>query len=542
MQLKISVQQGRALVKFKEEPVRERKMEVGNFVNPLGTLQMVSVLSCIRSMSEVLYAEKFLKESDIHEPISTINALYHFLLDKNDLDLNERKLYLAKKVGNSCNLNGARDPDVVSKTLNHVIESTVFDKYGSIDGFIAYSSMSSSDYSLKLPEQLKQTLRRMGFQNEKGETSHLDDVAVEQIFKDLIQPLLPGNRKSPKPMNGKSRTRRSPLIRVLLSRTNYLQEAIKFAMTKNSKLSETVVKNELSKYAFQEPKETELMFVKDWAKTKFQKTPEWAEKLKVDYPDVFQKLKYSDEIGSKDLTTADATKQIDTLYPLKENADIRKILPVDKVLKDFKRLEAFKEMRFPDYYALRWYGDDGFMKMNKPSDQEKRMKNAIYRLAVRQFETPGQQFAQQLFRGERRPTAEIEKILANPKKEFLLDRFSSTSTDINKANEYCQNIEPGQTRVLYKFNFAEPTIRAKANHLLIKDESETILLPGSKFHIDSVEKDVKSCISKCGGDVRCITVTLSSLENESTILEREKSIMKAVKELAQEKTKFYVDP
>ncbi|XP_043468728.1 uncharacterized protein LOC122502641 [Leptopilina heterotoma] len=517
-------------------------MEVENFVNPLGTLQMVSILSCMRSMSDVLYAENFLKESDIHKPIATVNALYHFLLDNNDSNLNERKLYIAGKVGTSCKLKGARDPNVVSKVLNHVIESTVFDKYGSIEGFIAYSSMSSSDYSLRLPQQLKETLHRVGFQNEKGETSYLDTLAVEQIFNDLIQPLIPENkRKSSKPRNGRLRTKRSPLIRNLIARAKNMQSAVKFAITSNIKLSETVIINELSKYAFQEPKQTEFNFVKDWANTKFQKIPPWAEELKIELADDFYKLKYFEVMGNKDLTAADATKKIDTLYPLKENADIRKILPVDKVLKDFKRLEAFKEMRFEDYYALRWYGDDGFVKMHKPSDQERRMKNAIYRLAIRQFETPGEQFAQQLFRGESRTTADIDQVLADEKKEFEFNRFTSTSTDINKAIEYSQNTLAGQTRVLYKMNFAEPIIRAKANHLLIKDENETILLPGTKFHIDSVVENTKDCVSQSGDEIRCIIVTLSSLENKSMILEREKSIMKKLKELAQEKTIYYVD-
>ncbi|XP_051154608.1 uncharacterized protein LOC127277490 [Leptopilina boulardi] len=170
-------------------------MEVGNLANPLGTLQTISVLSCMSALSDVLFEENFLKGTDENNKIPIINALYHYSFDKNNkLDSNQRKIRLAEKVGSSCNLKGVKDPNVINKNLNHVIESVIFEKYGSIDGFIAYSQMAATDYSLKLPELLKETLKNVRFYNDNGGTSYLDQLAVDQIFNDLIKPLLPGKK------------------------------------------------------------------------------------------------------------------------------------------------------------------------------------------------------------------------------------------------------------------------------------------------------------------------------------------------------------
>ncbi|XP_051165226.1 uncharacterized protein LOC127284005 [Leptopilina boulardi] len=485
-------------------------MEIANSANPLGTLQMVSILSCVRSLTDVLYAENFLNTGDQYKPTQIVNGLFHYILDKNNFDINQRKQHLFERIGNNCNLTETKDLNIINKKLKQIVEYLIFNEYKSIDEFM--KNILALNSSSELSQLFKETLQ-------------------DELF---LQ-----NTEVKSKTEGKIRSKRSPLRRILIPVAKKLPDAANIFL-KNAKLLGKPVRQELvTKFDFEEVERNKLQDIT----SKFQSKPiDVNNPIKIIDADIFNQMKYLEVIDKSDLSINEAVKRIDFLYPIKENQDIRKELNVEDVLNDFKKKKAYKDMKLEDYYAIRWYGVQGHRKMGGNSDQARRMENAILRLSIRQFFTPEEEYSQNLYRGELRNTKDVEKELSA--NEFQFTRFTSASTDKNMAISYSggKKSEPGKTSVLYEMNFNEPIIRARVHHLMVKDESETILIPGTKFHIES-KKEIKSCKAKeLDADVRCLIVKISALDNKNTVAERRQKILDEVKALAQSGTKFYYDP
>ncbi|XP_051154610.1 uncharacterized protein LOC127277491 [Leptopilina boulardi] len=313
-----------------------------------------------------------------------------------------------------------------------------------------------------------------------------------------------------------------------------LQEAVDLALKKR-KLPEIEIRNELKKYAFPQSERMEINFVHEWMNNPELKTPLWAEKYKLEEPDLFFQLKYKETMDTPHLTIDDAKEKINALYPKEQHSDIIKELPVEQLLMDFKDKQAYNSARFEDYYALRWYGGSGYRNMAGTTHDARRMKNAIYKLAIRQSESPNEEFASKLFRGEGRLPEAIEKELSNINGDFEFRRFTSTSTDVNTAITYSLKGQSPRTRVMYVMSFRNPIVRARVEDLFVLTEKETILLPGTKFHIDKIDRYVDELES--GVKQNCIRVEMTHIDVPKE--ERQKEIMHEIHKLQKTDTIFY---
>lgn len=326
------------------------------------------------------------------------------------------------------------------------------------------------------------------------------------------------------------------LIQTLKTKNKNLKEVVDFAIMKK-RLPEMEIRKELKKYNFPTVERTDINFVREWMNNPQLKIPNWAEKYRVDEPDIFFELKYKERMDIPNMEIEDAKKKINALYPIQQHPEIIKELPVGDLLEDFNQRKAFESVRFEDYYALRWYGGSGYRKMAENSHEARRMKNAIYKLAIRQSEDPNERYAEKLFRGEGREPEAIEKEISSMTGEFQFTRFTSTSTDVNTAITYSLKSHHEQTRVMYVMTFKKPIVRARVEHLFVLTEKETILLPGTKFHIDEIERYKE--VLENGKEQNCIRIKMSHMDEATSKESRQMNIMQEIKKLRETGTVYY---
>lgn len=307
---------------------------------------------------------------------------------------------------------------------------------------------------------------------------------------------------------------------------------------KVDKLSEQEIMKELKQYTFPtESGKTEFNFVQEWLNHPKLKPPIWAEIYKIPESDLFFQLKFKETIDNPHITMKEAARKIQILYPVNTYRSVLQELPVDKIMTDFIEKKAYSQVTFEDYYALRNYGANGYKKMGEDCHQARRIKNAIYRLAIRQSEEPGEIYTKQLYRGETRIPESIDKELSDINGEFEFTRFTSTTSDVSTAVTYSKIGSPKFTQVIYDMKFDEPILRARVEDLFILNEKETILLPGTKFHIDRVQK--WSEIMQTGEKKNFIKVEMTCVDHILPKVERQKKLMQEIEKLMKTDTVFY---
>ncbi|XP_051154606.1 uncharacterized protein LOC127277488 isoform X1 [Leptopilina boulardi] len=282
------------------------------------------------------------------------------------------------------------------------------------------------------------------------------------------------------------RNKRSPnqctKTELLKQKRIHEQNALKIALNTFNK--EQVI-SELSKYFFPKPKIQEE-FVTEWIKTKG--PPIWSKKYQIEEIHLYNELKYKEILDTK-ITEEEARRKIEKLYPLGVINSHTKFSTPKYLAEQFNEKRLYKHMKFEDFYALRNYGGTGYRKMSLISDETNRIKNAIYRLAIRQSDDSFKNFETLLFRGETRLSTEIEEEFYHGRKEYQLSRFTSTSEDIDTAEMFTYIHDSKKSSILYEIYFPERYLRADIKEFTNLPEKETILLPGTKFRINSIKKN-----------------------------------------------------
>ncbi|XP_051154598.1 uncharacterized protein LOC127277481 [Leptopilina boulardi] len=291
-----------------------------------------------------------------------------------------------------------------------------------------------------------------------------------------------------------SRFRRSPFkffcLRNILRDTRRVAERIAVDYTRqNTLLSSDTVHSTLRKFAFPENGEFQMNFVKDWSnlqKSGRTELPLWSKKYELADPALFEKLRYSDTVDKKEITTIEVVKRLSSLYP-EEIESISK--EANFISKLYNADRAYESVSIEDYYAIREYMGSGYRYIGYNTVAARQMQGAFYRLAIRQSDDPIEEFDKILYRGETRTPEMIEKLFFTGKKEIELNRFTSTSDNkyIAYMFQFHGNNEDGMN-VFYEIKFSQPFLRAKIMNVVRNaGEGETVLLPGSKFHIDDVK-------------------------------------------------------
>ncbi|XP_051154601.1 uncharacterized protein LOC127277484 [Leptopilina boulardi] len=278
--------------------------------------------------------------------------------------------------------------------------------------------------------------------------------------------------------------------------------AIDFTGQHLRELTEETVCKQLRRFVFPGNGQLQLNFVTEWRaliKSGNTNLPIWTKQYEIKDPDLFDKLRYSDAMDKSSVSLHDVLDGLKIIQ--NKNNPLRELNPMDEApffAEVFKLNKAYESVTFPDYYALYNYMTTGYTRINRNTIEAKNMREALYRLAIRQSDDPIEEFSQNLFRGETRSSEIVEKLFYSGKKEIEFQRFTSTSTNRNTAMkfQYRQNFDG--VKIFYHMQFSERYFRAKVENIIgAYSEGESVLLPGSKFNIDNILKSV----SRYGEDI-----------------------------------------
>ncbi|XP_051160077.1 uncharacterized protein LOC127280835 [Leptopilina boulardi] len=164
-------------------------------INPLEAVKLIPIFNYINMLSDFLYFEYYLKEIDQNKQIPIVNALYEYLDDHQNNKFKKTELIRVLLQGSDmygANIDEHVDGTFVNVMFDYIISSLLFDKYGNIYGFLAYSFCKVEN--LKIEEVLNTiriNLKNASFDNEYGNSSTLSDLSVARIYNDIILPLFP---------------------------------------------------------------------------------------------------------------------------------------------------------------------------------------------------------------------------------------------------------------------------------------------------------------------------------------------------------------
>ncbi|XP_051154611.1 uncharacterized protein LOC127277492 [Leptopilina boulardi] len=302
-------------------------------------------------------------------------------------------------------------------------------------------------------------------------------------------------------------------------------EALNYAQ---GKISQEVVQEELKKYAFPIKEKTELDFVSDWIKNK--ELPNWAENYKIEEAEIFYDLRNREVFDNIQLTRIEARQRIESIYPPEYEYYGSAGIRAEFITTDFIKKKAYKLQAFEDYFAIRNYCSAGYKRITANTNEARQMKNAIYRLAIRQSEDFIHDYAKVLFRGENRVSESIDKLFV-PGEELIFHRFTSTTRKLEAALAFTGSSRYPFRKVVYEMEFSQPYLRANVEDLSPLEEYESILLPGTKFQIREVIYE--------SGNQNYVIVKLKHKHELITKAEWQMQVMNEIKKLKDTQTLFY---
>ncbi|XP_043484488.1 uncharacterized protein LOC122512622 [Leptopilina heterotoma] len=256
----------------------------------------------------------------------------------------------------------------------------------------------------------------------------------------------------------------------------------------------------------------------------------------MDEPELFYELQNAEEFTPKKIKTKEKAKsKFAKLYPNQNSGNRDMSVFAHNMYNQYMMSPAINNLQFEDFVAIRYYGTDGFTLIRDDTDVARRMKNAIYRLAIRQSRDLIEEYIPKLFRGEVRETEEVEKFFYNGRKDMVLTQFTSASEEPSVARIFALTKSQTKTRIMYQMRFDRPYLRAKVKDVMAIRESETILLPGTKFKIDDLRWKFEND-RKAG-----LTVILSYDYESMNLLQSQMNVMSEIKKLQDSETIFYVE-
>ncbi|XP_051154597.1 uncharacterized protein LOC127277480 [Leptopilina boulardi] len=254
------------------------------------------------------------------------------------------------------------------------------------------------------------------------------------------------------------------------------------------------IRSKLREFIFPDNGELHMKFITDWSDLiksgRKSELPTWSKKYELADPTLFEKLRYSDTVDKKEFKIHEASERLAEIFRLQErSSSIMTHQDFDFIRQLFNEDKAYESVTLQDYFAIREYMGMGYKQIGYNTKTAKKMRGALYRLAIRQSDDPLEEFSKILYRGETRSPEIVEKLFLTGKNEIELNRFTSTSTNEEIARMFQFFGNSKHVNIFYEIKFNEPFFRAKVmNVVLNTGEAETILLPGSKFHIDDVNK------------------------------------------------------
>lgn len=255
----------------------------------------------------------------------------------------------------------------------------------------------------------------------------------------------------------------------------------------------------------------------------------------LDYSELFNNLTHSQQFFPN---CSNLTERMENLY------SSSKFLTLDfdgfhNVLKKaftiWSNSDAATYMKFEDLFAILYYTGNGYKEMENDFDESRRMKNAIYRLAITQS-LHSKEYEGKLYRGEAMPSNWYENKFNKLTNLLVFQNFSSTSTDRFVAELYSgiRNINLTRTETIYQLSFTESFLRADVENYSLYQEKERILLPGTMFFVNTLNWRIKD------GKKVGLTIELTHHYGNMTLFDHQRQVMRELQNLQNSGTQFYV--
>ncbi|XP_051173241.1 uncharacterized protein LOC127289372 isoform X3 [Leptopilina boulardi] len=293
-----------------------------------------------------------------------------------------------------------------------------------------------------------------------------------------------------------------------------------------SQPSRTVLLNIIKNYIFPDKSFDIKKFVTKWKSENNLSNPQFWKNYVIEHKDDFVKLRYKTWLGKKNLSLADAINMTNKLYTQKERIIIEMETTLIKIVENYNLGNERFSATFEDYYAIRNFATTGYKRITGDTNEAKRMKIALYNLAIRQSDDPERDFDLHLTTVESISKKSVRKLFYN-EDTYTLQKFTfAASLDVTLAKTITGKID-GFENVLFEMSFSQRYIRAKIKQMFYTYNPMTtsILLPGTKF---SIENKSNSTITGLGNVLR---IKLKCIQEANDKYEWYQKIMNTISEI-----------
>ncbi|XP_051156450.1 uncharacterized protein LOC127278676 [Leptopilina boulardi] len=203
-------------------------------------------------------------------------------------------------------------------------------------------------------------------------------------------------------------------------------------------------------------------------------------------------------------------------------------------------------VRFEDYFALKYYSIKGYDEILKKSDISKRMKNALYSVAITQSSNPNEKFHSILFKGNSERKSQYRKRFNQTGTKFKLSIFNKVNLIQKKAEieaeltkKESNNKFNDMVECVFEIYFSKPYLRVNLDDYnywnnIEDNRYETVLLPKTEFVVnETIWNNVNTTNER-------LTIKIIHNDENMELFDQQKKVMSELKELRKSKTKFYV--
>ncbi|XP_043464472.1 uncharacterized protein LOC122499934 [Leptopilina heterotoma] len=224
-------------------------------------------------------------------------------------------------------------------------------------------------------------------------------------------------------------------------------------------------------------------FIQNWLKERNLLSPKYNKEYIIPRKEVLFKLRYSEWLEEDDLQFSEAEERIKKMYTPKQRNLIEAKTTLQEIFDKYKSDNQRFVATFDDYYAIRNFATTGYKRIKSDTDGAKRMKNALYKLAIRQSDDPLEKFETLLRVMESFSKKSVQKLFFE-RSEYTLQKFTITSIRIVNKVTYHRE---GFVNVMLTMIFPDFYFRAKVQQKNCFLHKRSILLPGTKFKIQTAE-------------------------------------------------------
>ncbi|XP_043474150.1 uncharacterized protein LOC122506172 [Leptopilina heterotoma] len=265
-----------------------------------------------------------------------------------------------------------------------------------------------------------------------------------------------------------------------------IKNVLKNKYDKNN-LLENEIRNILRMYTF--PNDTTLIyFLNNWLQDKQFKNSDWSRKNILDSSGLLNKIIYDVRLENKGISITDGEIRINSIYTYKERTEIEEQRTLENIINDYNNQKEDYSVMFEDYYAIYNFVTNNY-KISFDTREGKMMRNALYKLAIRQYDDQLEEFDSKLFYFESVSFDIFNRIFYQRDKIFTLQKCLLMSINEKSALRFAAQSNLGYKNILYEMKFFGPYLRAKidvsvGNESEVFGEKRIIIFPGSEFHID----------------------------------------------------------